>query len=114
MKPRRSLTPCRVVVLAATLALLFSPSLGLAGKRSFGITSAPAYATVEINGQPWGTTPLSTQTDDWAFTGPGRFIGWKYPNLPITVTVSLDGYAPQTLTITKGSQRPYRFRKETI
>jgi WD40 repeat protein len=97
----------RISPLAPVLALAFvfalaSPALA---EKFLTITSEPAGAVVEINGKHAGVTPYQEQIKEFWFNGP-KYLWSEFLNTPLQMTVSKEGYIPQTITITAG---PYRW-----
>ncbi|HEV2765424.1 MAG TPA: PEGA domain-containing protein, partial [Pyrinomonadaceae bacterium] len=74
-------------------------------EKMFSITSEPAGARVEINGQYVGTTPLQQKMKDFYFNGP-KYLWSEWLANPLQVTVSKEGYVAQSGLITTG---PYRW-----
>jgi S1-C subfamily serine protease len=56
-------------------------------------------------GRRVGTTPFTKKVKDFLFNGP-KYLWSEWLNTPLQVTVSKDGYVPQTIVITRG---PYRW-----
>lgn len=91
--------------LLSALALMFAlPSPALA-EKILTITSEPSGATVSINGQVAGVTPIQEKVKEFWFNGP-KYLWSEFLNQPIQLTVGKEGYEPQTITITSG---PYRW-----
>jgi S1-C subfamily serine protease len=70
------------------------------------ITSAPSGATVEINGQQMGTTPLTLPVEEYVYKGHGFWITSKYLATPVKLTLSKEGCVTKSLEITAG---PYEW-----
>lgn len=90
---------------AFILLVTISFSTTAKAEKVFTITSEPAGARVEINGQYVGTTPLQQKMKDFYFKGP-KYLWSEWLNVPLQVTVSKEGYVAQTGLITTG---PYRW-----
>lgn len=70
------------------------------------VTSVPSGATVEVDGLAVGKTPLTYKMPGAYFHKPHTSFGTRLEH-PITVRLSLDGYATERVTITEG---PYVWR----
>lgn len=70
------------------------------------VTSVPSGATVEVNGLVVGKTPFTYKMPGAYFHKPHMSFGARLEH-PITVRLSLDGYASEQITITQG---PYIWR----
>jgi len=90
----------RFVVLV--LALLF-PIL-TASARTLKITSSPAGATIELNGEVIGTTPFLQDYPHGYFQRPLTMFE-KSLQHPMIIRVSLSGYVTQQLTLTEGPRQ---------
>jgi len=95
--PRIHILLC-VIVLAAFA--------GATKADTLTVTSVPSGATVEVNGLVVGKTPLSYKMPSAYFHKPHTSFGTRLEH-PITVRLSLDGYASEQMTITEG---PYVWR----
>lgn len=73
-----------------------------AKKKPFRVTSDPLGATVELDGRVIGITPLEIEVEDFMVDGHGRWVFSKYLNVPITMTVSKEGYFSKSGLITRG------------
>jgi WD40 repeat protein len=69
------------------------------------ITSEPTGAVIELNGKNVGTTPVQEKIKEFWFNGP-KYLWSEFLSTPLQMTVSKEGYVPQTITITTG---PYRW-----
>lgn len=72
---------------AFILLVTISFSTTAKAEKVFTITSEPAGARVEINGQYVGTTPLQQKMKDFYFNGP-KYLWSEWLNVPLQVTVS--------------------------
>lgn len=91
------------LIIPLLLSLLFSAEAR--AEKVFTITSEPPGARVEISGEYVGTTPLQRKMKDFFFNGP-KYLWSEWLSVPLTVTVSKDGYVAQSGLITRG---PYRW-----
>ncbi len=66
------------------------------------IDSTPQGARVVINGRDRGTTPFEWKLGRWAFEIGKKSIFSKRLSEPITLQVSLEGYRPEILDLTRG------------
>jgi hypothetical protein len=57
---------------------------------------------VEFNGQYMGVTPLTLTYDRSFFEGKGMWVWSRYLNVAVSMSVSADGCATQTMVITRG------------
>ena len=87
------------------LAFVFMLSTPVMAKEVLIITSEPSGAAIEINGKQIGVTPLQETIKEFWFNGP-KYLWSEFLNTPLQMTVSKEGYVPQTITITSG---PYRW-----
>jgi len=85
--------------LAAILFAFLCPAPAQADKLE--ITSAPAGATVEIDGVAMGTTPYEKDFPGGYFHRTKTRLGSRLGH-PMTVRIKLAGYAPKELQITEG------------
>lgn len=87
-----------------SLSILFVAALVFATPacaNTLTITSVPAGAAVEIDGLEVGKTPLIYDMPGAYFHKPHTSFGTRLEH-PITVRLSLEGYASEQLTITQG------------
>lgn len=91
--------------LLTALPLMFALASPAAAEKILTITSDPPGATVSINGQVAGVTPIQEKVKEFWFNGP-KYLWSEFLNQPIHLTVGKEGYEPQTITITSG---PYRW-----
>lgn len=89
----------------SALALMFALAGTAAAEEILTITSDPPGATVSINGQVAGVTPIQEKVKEFWFNGP-KYLWSEFLNQPVQMTVGKEGYEPQTITITRG---PYRW-----
>ncbi|HEV7892029.1 MAG TPA: PEGA domain-containing protein [Pyrinomonadaceae bacterium] len=92
-------------LLLFALAFLFALSSPVAAEKILTITSEPPGATVELNGNRIGVTPIQEKIKEFWFNGP-KYLWSEFLNEPLQMTVSKEGYVTQTITITAG---PYRW-----
>ena len=88
-----------LVVLVAAIAL--TPAMAWAGKVRIVITSEPAGANIEINGNFIGMTPASYEFEDYFFKSP-TFLWSKYLAEPIVLRVWKEGFMEKSLSLTSG------------
>lgn len=91
------------ILLCATVLVAFASA---ANADTLTVTSVPSGATVEVNGLVVGRTPLTYKMPGAYFHKPHTSFGTRLEH-PITVRLSLDGYASEQMTITEG---PYVWR----
>jgi WD40 repeat protein len=91
--------------LLLAIALIFALAGTAAAEKILTITSDPPGATVSINGQVAGVTPIQEKVKEFWFNGP-KYLWSEFLNQPLQMTVGKEGYEPQTITITSG---PYRW-----
>jgi PEGA domain-containing protein len=70
--------------------------------RTLTINSEPSGARVEFNGQYVGDTPLVLTYDKSFFEGHGMWLWSRYLDQGVSMVVSDEGCAPQTMDITGG------------
>ena len=87
------------------LAFMFVFSSPVMAEKILTITSEPSGAAIEINGKSAGITPAQEKIKEFWFNGP-KYLWSEFLTTPLQMTVSKEGYVPQTITITAG---PYRW-----
>lgn len=87
------------------LAFAFVLASPVVAEEMLTITSEPPGAVIEINGNKLGVTPYQEQIKEFWFKGP-KYLWSEFLNAPMQMTVSKEGYLPQTITITNG---PFRW-----
>ncbi|MGD9630270.1 MAG: trypsin-like peptidase domain-containing protein [Pyrinomonadaceae bacterium] len=70
--------------------------------KYFAVTSEPAGARVEINGELIGHTPLKVPVKVKFFYSGPTFVFSSYLNAPQIMTVSKEGYVSRTMQISRG------------
>jgi serine protease Do len=90
----------------AAFVLLAAGSSFAHGKVPFRVVSDPAGATVQLNGRTIGLTPVEIEVEDYLVKGHGVWLFSKYLRVPMTMTVSMEGYFSKTVEITRG---PFRW-----
>ncbi|MGH9824213.1 MAG: PEGA domain-containing protein, partial [Blastocatellia bacterium] len=96
----------RSVFFATGLLLVISTPVW--ADRSLIVTSEPSGASISINGRLVGHTPYQEKLKDFWFNGP-KYLWSQFLNIPLQMTVTMDGYIPQTITITSGPHRWVNF-----
>jgi WD40 repeat protein len=89
----------------SALAFVLALSSPAFAEKILTITSEPAGAVVEINGQRAGVTPVQEKMKEFWFNGP-KYLWSEFLGQPMQMTVSKEGYVPQTINITAG---PFRW-----
>ncbi|MGA9993902.1 MAG: PEGA domain-containing protein [Pyrinomonadaceae bacterium] len=87
------------------IAFVFVLSSPIMAEKILTVTSEPTAAVIEINGKNIGVTPIQEKIKEFWFNGP-KYLWSEFLNTPLQMTVSKEGYVPQTITITAG---PYRW-----
>ncbi|HZT77383.1 MAG TPA: trypsin-like peptidase domain-containing protein [Vicinamibacterales bacterium] len=73
----------------------------VAAKPRITVASEPSGANIEWNGRFVGTTPFSTEVEDYVVTPP-KYLWSKFLGEDIVLRVWKDGYLPKTVRLTSG------------
>jgi S1-C subfamily serine protease len=84
---------------ATVIALSAAPAI--AAKVSLTVVSEPSGANIEWNGRFMGTTPYTTEVEDYVVKAP-RFLWSNFLNAPIVLRVWKEGYLPKVVEMTSG------------